>query len=253
MVLPHLCAVTATYNRHEHLERTVRYFLDQDYAGKHTLLIFNNHERPLVLDEIELPDHKKILLINRHLDREFFQPYKDLGTIYADAISYIPKDAEVVTFQDDDDTFLPNHYSEGIKGFLKAKALGKLAYKPHKSFFRGVDWETVLVSNTLEPSIFVEADHLMFHRFLPATTNQHMRWLQPLIDNDQILVDYEGTPTMIYNWMGDVYKTSGDPDNPKNFENCRNHGGDLGDGIVTPATTEQVAPFYVCTQKSATI
>jgi hypothetical protein len=250
-MLPELCAITATYNRHEHLERSVRYFLDQDYEGKHTLLIYNNNPQPLVLDDIELPANKKILLFNRHLDRLFFQPYTNLGTIYTDILHYVPSTADVFTFQDDDDTFLPNHYRKGIEGYLKARRDGKLAYKPQKSYYRDPQWNVSLVENTMEPSIFVEAFHVRVYRFHHNTTDQHHRWLAPLTERNQIVVDPDGTPTMIYNWMGDVFKTSGNPTHPQNFENCRNHKGDLGDGIITPASWEAVEPYYQhqCTQK----
>lgn len=235
-------AICATAGRHTCLERSVRFFLDQNYEGKHTLLIFNNAKHSLVLNLPVLSSNKKVVLINS-CERN----YENLGQIYNDTIPYI--DSEIVCFWDDDDIFLPNHISEGVKGYVKATLRSdKLyrAYKPEKSYFRSI-LGVELVANTLEPSIFIDAEIIKSIGFKETTSDQHLKWVSYLEHTNSLKTDPEGEPTLIYNW-GDTdiptWKTSGDPANPNNFNNYRNFSQDHGDGIVTPLPSTEVLKYY---------
>lgn len=247
-------ALMATCGRHTLCERSVRLFLDQDYKGEHGLLIYNNSPVEQRLDAhdidqsqwIKYSGNKSFLLVNRHTDSQTGEPYTNLGAIYRDALNYLPEDAEIVIHWDDDDLFLPNHISEGVKGVYKAKSQGKMAYKPAQSYYRhpgGIQ----LMSNTLEPSIFVPFSHLREHGYHESTSDQHLKWVDPLAYGGQILVDQQGAPTLIYNW-GDVeiptFKTSGNAGHPNNFGNYRNFSHDHGDRVITPWPADKVKKYY---------
>lgn len=245
-IKPNVYCLTATCGRHNLLERSIRFFINQDYNGDHTMLIYNNSVVPQKLEiREELPNNKKIILINNHIDSITKKPYKTLGGIYNDMITYIPEECDIVNHTDDDDIFLPNHISEGVKGLLKAQELGKIAYKPRKSYYRhpnGVE----LMENVLEPSIFMKYQHLKNFGYSLETTAQHMQWVQPLVSSNMILSDEEGIPTLIYNWGDHIptFKTSGDPGNKNNFSNYRNFSQDHGNQILTPWSKAEVEEYY---------
>lgn len=226
-----VCLITATKNRHRHLERLVRFVLNQT-SSDWTHLIYNNAKDPLRLNA-NLPKDK-FVLINSPVNVTTHKPYTNLGEIYMDVIKYIPEDCDVVNFMDDDDVFLPNHVEEGIKGLERC---GLLAYKPKKSWYKHL--KTIqLAENTLEPSIFVKKEHVLKHGFSLETTAQHLKWVNPLILEGQILADPEGPPTYICDWSQEIptFKTSGNPSNPQNFNNFSHFTNDAGDGIITPCS-----------------
>lgn len=257
-------AICATAGRHTLLERSIGMFLQQVGAevgeGDHAvqpiyeLLIYNNSDVPLDFDkDLKLDEegsHKymRIRLVNQHLDQQTGETYTNLGAIYRDALKEIEwEEPDLITFWDDDDLFLRNHLLEGLRGYLRGKARDSkiAAYKPAKSYYRhpgGIQ----LMSNTLEPSIFVEYDHINKHGFSPTTTDQHLQWVNPLVYENRIYVDETGAPTLIYNW-GDqtpTFKTSGNAGNPENFNNYRKFSQDHGDKIITPQKREQLQPYY---------
>lgn len=240
---PFLCALTATCGRHYHLEHLLKQFMDQDYPGDSLLLLYNNSEIAQQLAPLKMPANKRVFLINNSLDKQTLQPYTNLGAIYRDMLLYVPPLTDVVVHMDDDDAYLPSHFSEGVKGWQKAKALGKKAYKPQQSWYRH-SGGTELAGNTLEPSIFMDKDHLLQHGYGLTTADQHLSWYWPL--GEDLLVDPEGMPTFIYVWDGKdpVWKTSGDPSNPNNFHNYRSYSNDHGDRMVSPVSDKKIAPYY---------
>ncbi|MNR14121.1 hypothetical protein D3C85_1305790 [compost metagenome] len=143
----------------------------------------------------------------------------------------------MITFWDDDDLFLENHITEGIKGLIKGK---KTAYKPLFSYFRSQDG-LEKAQNTFEPSIFVKADYIRRAGFSTTTTDQHLYWLQPLIDINDIFIDIDGESTLIYNWGDsfDTYKTSANMTNPDHFNEYRINSQDHGDLIISPINIQE--------------
>lgn len=251
----HVIAIMATCGRHKLAERSLRFFMDQDYKDKHTLLIFNNspiNQRMGTIEE-EGTDHKTIILVNQHIDSQTGGLYSSLGGVYNDALKHVPGDADVITHFDDDDIFLPNHISEGVSGLTRVQMcdidkppVGYIAYKPERSYYRhpkGVE----LMGNNLEPSVFVEANHIRDYGYSLTTSDQHMTWFNPLLSEHKMFVDPHGIPTLIYNW-GDTdiptFKTSGNAGDPKNFDNYRNFSQDHGDLILTPWSKEDVLKYY---------
>lgn len=252
-----VCAIMATCGRHHLAERSLKFFLDQiqeeneeGYYDKYHLLIYNNSDIPLhaessIMNGVD--GFKSVQLINNNIDRTTGKPYTNLGSIYNDAIkSSLLYEPDVIVHWDDDDIFLKNHLSEGMKGLRRALGEGKIAYKPAKSWYRhpnGIE----LMSNTLEPSIFTMATHIQKNGYSLTTTDQHLQWVNPLVYGGLISVEDEGTPTLIYNW-GDVniptFKTSGNAGHPQNFDNYRRFSKDHGDLILTPWSDENVQPYY---------
>lgn len=228
-----LC-ITATKNRHTHLEKLVRCFLEQDYEGEHTLLIFNNAEQAQQLDDNSTPN-KRIVLINNHLHSKTGRPYDNLGSIYNDILSFVEKleiKPDLVNHMDDDDFFFPSHIKEGVEGYKRG---GKLGYKPEKSYYkynRGVE----LINNFLEPSIFVNYEFLTFNGYWDRNVDLHHKWLLTLERNDVLYVDKNGKPTFVYDWGSNIptFKTSGNPNNPANFKNYEKFSQDIGDQVITP-------------------
>jgi len=240
----HVLAICATCGRHSLLERSLRLFLEQDYVGEHTLLIYNNSAVPQRLAPLQLPDNKHVMLINNNINSLTGLQYSSLGAIYNDIIKNVdPTIYPIITHWDDDDLFLPSHITQGVWGLMK---WGTLAYKPKYSYYRSAEG-IVLSENTLEPSIFVDTNHIKKYGYSLETTEQHLQWVNPLKKEGEITVDREGIPTLIYNW-GDVerftFKTSGDFRNPENFNNYRTHSVDHGDYVVTPWNKEEVEIYY---------
>lgn len=225
-----VCLLTCTKDRHQHIERVVRFVLDQT-VNNYVHLIYNNSVRPLRLAS-DLPSDR-FVLINNPLSLTTGKPYTTLGEIYNDAITYIPEDCDVVTMMDDDDLYSPQHVEKGLDGLVRG---GKLAYKPKRSWYRYLTTRK-LVENVMEPSIFVKTEHIKKYGFSLETTAQHHQWLAPLESEDQIFVDPNGEPTFTCDWSQSIstFKTSGDPHNPINFQNYEKHTQDFGDDIITPA------------------
>lgn len=223
-------AVMATCGRHFCAERSLSLFLSQTYSNKH-LLIYQNSEVYQKLDKNV--DTRLVSLINNHIDKTTLKPYSSLGDIYLDAIQCIPSDTDIVIFWDDDDLFLIDHIEEGVKGLIRG---GKSAYKPAQSYFLSHDNSLTKQVNTFEPSLFVRVEHIINKGFSRTTTDQHLQWLDPLIFANDIFVDPQGKPTLIYNW-GDhfyIYKTSGNPQDQSNFNEYRRNSVQHGDHIISP-------------------
>jgi len=235
-----VCLITATKNRHKQLERIVRFVLDQTY-GNFVHLIYNNAPQSQRLNN-NLPQ-EKFILINNHINLKEKRPYHTLGEIYTDAIRFVPDDVDIINFMDDDDIFLPNHIEEGVKGYIKG---GKKAYKPEKSYFKQSGNRLTLVQNTLEPSIFVDANHVKTHGFFNESVAQHHKWLNPLVYDKEIFVDPDGVPTYICDWSQEIptFKTSGNPGHPDNFNNYASYSQDIGDGIITPTSKSWAEHYY---------
>lgn len=227
-----VCLITATKNRHKHLERLTRFVLNQT-VDSYVHLIFNNAPTELRLNR-NLPSDR-FIIINNHISLTTGKPYETLGEIYNDAIKYVPDDCDIINHMDDDDIFLPNHIEEGIKGLEKGKTK---AYKPQKSWYKHGRNKPVLVENTLEPSIFVDSLHVKQYGYGIESVAQHHKWINPLVYEKQIFVDPDGVPTYMCDWSQEIgtFKTSGDPHNPNNFRNYESWSRDIGDGIITPCS-----------------
>lgn len=230
---PSVILITPTCGRIRCLRRALALFIEQDYTGEHTMLIFNNSDMVLTLRIPELPPNKHVTLINSHVNSVTGNRYTSLGEIQNDMLNFIPDTIDIVNGFDDDDLILKDHITEGVKGYLRC---GKLAYKPKQSWFKhpgGVE----LMENTMEPSIFVNAKFLKEIGYDSSkNTQHHLTWVHELLRLQEICSDPEGKPTLIYTWGTDaIYKTSGAGETANNFDNYRAFSQDFDDCIVKPA------------------
>ena len=89
-------------------------------------------------------------------------------------------------------------------------------------------------------------EHVKKHGFSLETTAQHLKWVNPLVYENQIFVDSNGKPTYICDWSQEIptFKTSGNPSNPENFNNYADWSKDIGDGIITPCSDSWAKHYY---------
>ncbi|GAA4168341.1 glycosyltransferase family A protein [Sphingobacterium ginsenosidimutans] len=228
-------AIMATCGRHSLCERSLSLFLNQTYSDCELIIFQNSAIKQDLSPDV---DRNAVRLINQSIDSLTNSPYKTLGAIYRDAFRYISDDTDIVIFWDDDDLFSKDHIEKGVDGFIRG---GKKAYKPEYSYFR-YDNNISLEANNMEPSIFVDRKHVSNFGFSETTTDQHLNWLNPLLRDDDIFIDSNGKPTLIYNWGDDIFsfKTSADCENPENFDNYRKYSFDHGDRIISPIEIEAV-------------
>jgi len=215
-------------------------FLAQETHQDCTQVIFNNSNVPLTLDlPKDQPKNLSVWLIN-----SCDTVYSTLGQIYNHALTFLPKEGIIVHY-DDDDCILPNHAVEGINGFREATFHNKLAYKPSQSYYYE-GGKVSLTSNVMEPSIFIDLGTLKKVGYNDTTSDQHLKWVTYLTEDNLLYVDPRGVPTLLYEWGNSVptFKTSGNPSNPNNFQEYRHFSQDHGDRIVTPWSKEKVKALY---------
>lgn len=199
----------------------------------------------MTLDNFFIPENKSIILVNNHKNIITKKDYNNVGDIFKDALTFVPSDTHVITFLDDDDVFLPDHLSEGVKGMKKAVKEGKRAYKPFYSYFKYQN-KVSLEHNTMEPSIFVDINYVKKKGFRRGIGDYHQGWVEPLKAENKILVDKDGKSTFIYDWSGDngSWKISGGENDNIHFEQHHKYSKDFGDNVITPVTDEKIKSYY---------
>lgn len=244
-----ICFVTCFYGRAEKVERIIRFYLEQDYIGHSTLLLFNNSPLEQTLGDIKMKPHKNIILVNNFLDMQTGKEYTSTGAIFRDAMEFVPLSTDVVNFMDSDDVFLPHHASKGAEGMEESHKCGGIAYKSFYSYFAYGDSVT-LEHNNLEPSIFVDYQFVKQKGFNYTSSSYHDGWL---IDaKEKMLEVVETTPSLIYDWGKDhnSFKISGSGDDgPTNLKNHRNFETDFGNGILEPITLEEAKKWWALKDK----
>ncbi len=240
----HVLCITTTYNRDRCLQRLLRCFLEQviDSEDKATLFVFNSGE-PTSFPEFDLPGNKEIILVNRQLALETGKEYESVGQKYMDAIALAPS-ADAACSADVDDLFLPHYVSDGIKGMKEAYSLGKLAFKPKRSFFKSTH-SIVLQENVFEPSIFVDYNWIKEKGYSDKSVVYHSQWLDPLIAEDKILVSENYKAGFMYDWSGElkVYKMSGRAESKENFADSQKVQNDTGNGVTYPISKEKYEEY----------
>jgi hypothetical protein len=252
---PKVTWIIATNNRAACLERVVRNFIDQDYKGEHSMWVYNNGKNPFLIDTPVLPDNKKILVSHYPVDIFTGQPYLNVGSIFNNIIFQLPRlesqllgyKPDIISFGDDDDIYLPDHISEGVKGIKEAQKKGAKAYKPHFSYYRSTN-KVELAHNNLEPSIFSLYDYIYTAKCLETAVSYHDGWINPLKDSGQFYVGAypKHKPTLIYDWSSEipVYKISGTgEDSPENFAAYNSWSKDYKN-LITPIPEEKAKFYY---------
>lgn len=255
--------ITCFHGRHRCVERIIRCFLNQDYNGELTLLLYNNSRTPQQLDYIELPENKHIILVNNNIDKVTGVEYTNVGDIFRDAITYVPEGTKLINWFDSDDIFLPNHVSEAARIYFDIEDLrifGEYdstaepmseermfrAYKPYYSYYFHDDNQIDLSHNNMEPSIFIDFNWVKEHGFLSTNSSYHNGWLTPLKEQKKIYDPKEGVPTFLYCWQNNNgnHKISGLGDREDNFKIHRETESDHGDGVLSPVHPEEVQKYY---------
>jgi hypothetical protein len=225
-----IVGLMATHGRHYYCERAVGMFLAQHYDNKHLIILQNSS----IAQKLDKP-YNNITLVNDDSGGS-------LGDVYNKMLDYLPVDADLICIFDDDDVFLPNHFTEGEQGYLRGN---KKAYKPKYSFFWCND-DIVKTNNVLETSWFVNAEIIKKYRFRSESKLHHFNWVDWLTASQEVFVDGTGPSTMACTWgvhEKPLYHSSGDPTS-NNFENFRKHELDHGDQIITPWSIEKLSAVY---------
>jgi glycosyl transferase family 2 len=237
MNLPTCLALCCTYNRHSLLERALRCFIEQDYKGKHIMLIWNTGEAT-TLDKLDLPSNKEVVLVNS--DKE----YSSVGEKFLTAFQYADinfPEVEYIYLADDDDMYMPYFISDCIEGLQKS---GKKAYKAKLSYFCQPA-NTQRCENVFETSIMVNKEFMKNHPFIDETVKYSDGWVKPLIEQDEIFVDPEAKSGMLYGWgIDNIYKLSGGSNDTLNFQRSQVFQGDKGDGIITPWSKKKLEDLF---------
>lgn len=252
-----LTLITCFHGRHRCVERILRCFLNQNYPGDITLLLYNNSR---IAQELgpqlvqELPSNRKIILINNYKDLQTGEEYTNVGDIFRDALTYVPASTKVINFFDSDDIFLPSHATEGMIGWALAISVDNhtrldtsmVAYKPYYSYYLDGDDSISLSHNNMEPSVFVDFEYVKEKGFRKVAASYHQEWLSPLQQQNKISQPVTGPPTLIYNWGNkhDTHKISGLGDIPTNFRAHREYEQDHGDNVLSPAHQREVQRYY---------
>ena len=234
--------ITCYIGRSKYIKRILASFLAQDYEGPIELILYHNGYGFHQLGAIELPSSRTIRLINNYIDKETGKEYTNTGAIFRDALTHAT--GSIINFFDSDDLFLPNHVSEGVKGYNKTDFY---AYKPKYSYHVYLD-KFSLEENNMEPSIFVSKSYLEYKGFAPVSSSYHQEWLSPLQNDRMIFEDPEGTPTFLYDWHKghNTFKISGaGDDSEKNFKNHRRYeSAFVEEHILIPLPQEELNRQY---------
>ncbi len=237
---PKVSCVLCTYGRFETVRRSITFWKYQDYDNKE-LIIFNTAPVPIVLDD-SLQDHDIRVINQQHVDGNAFS---SLGQVRETALQFVTGDIYVCW--DDDDMFLPWHISQGIR---ELKKCGRAAWMPAQSYFSGDDGQTFQYArNSMEASVLLEMESLRQYGFSYENGLEHLPWRRKMVDTGELVETDEVTPleSYAYIWGSDLapHKTSGNVDNPDNFENHKEGSTDFGDVPLTFVDPEQVEQLFI--------
>lgn len=236
-------AVTPTYGRHYYAERSLKLFLNQDYAEKEHLIFQNCIENELRLSR-SVP--KSVCLVN-----EKNTIFRNLGHLYNYLFEIINlpgtlvETPDLVIFWDDDDIFLPNHISEHVKAFSES---GKASFKKSRALIRNGS-NISITSNVMEPSWILDfnlVSKLGFHE--QPEGKHHFTWIDYILQNKLGSFDTtDSVPfTFCYTWGNPerpVYKTSASTSIPGYMNQYRAISNDHGDGVLTPLSCLEIQPL----------
>jgi len=190
--MKNIAGLTCTNGRFTYLRRLLTSFLQQDYENKF-LLIYNNAKTPIIMEP-----HRDVLLVNNHKDLQTGADYRDVGSIYRDALTLLPADIELVSMMDDDDFFLPHHFKMANNAFCNERNIK--VWKPGMFFFMESSGVTLMESNNnLEGSCVIERRFLDEAQFNLSSLEYNLKWLRKASESNQLFVDTEiVTPSFCY-------------------------------------------------------
>lgn len=197
-----ISCVMCTYRRATCVERSIQFFLDQDYKGEKELIIYNTDEEyPLELSkqlEKEL-GLETVIIINNNIDYVTGKPYDNIGSIRRDSIKHANGDYYICW--DDDDVFLPWNIRQCVDGLNKNPEYW--AWKPRKSLF----WHTInkleIAENSMEASVISKKSEILSHGFKDQKEEagkEHLKWMMAFITKKKIFIDEDSIPGYCFNW-----------------------------------------------------
>ena len=221
-----------TYGRFTCVERSIYFFLNQDYIGNTELLIYNTDtDYPLFLSpslrQIYPDREKSIVIINNNTDYITNQPYDNIGAIRRDALQHASGDYYICW--DDDDIFLPWNICQCVDGLNKNPDVW--AWKPFRSMFWKSGEDPEIAGNVMEASIISRMDKILEFGFSPHQGGgEHLSWEKAFRDNKKIVVDKNSIPAYCFNWADEEeirgHKQSGTFGRPDNFQYHKDNTND---------------------------
>lgn len=237
--------LTCTHGRYKCLQRNLKCYLDQVCTEPSVMFICNSGTPLKLPEDFIIPENKNI-----YIDNCVLMNFKSVGEKYQHALKLavtLYPQIKIVNHADDDDIFLQEHLLYGSCGMSIAFTKYMKGYKPRFSWYRYLDEkDEVCISkkeNNMEPSIFVDVNHLLEHGYGNTSISQHLKWLIPLLSKNELWVDTDGVSTLIYNWGDDwgTQKLSGSGrDTVENYITCRDKSKDMGNGILIPTLDNSV-------------
>ena len=190
-----ISCVMTTYRRFTCVERSISFFLNQDFGGEKELIIFNTDtEHPLVLGAELL--NENIRIINNNTDYKSSLDYSDIGAIRRDAITHAL--GEYYICWDDDDIFLPWNIRQCFDGISSNNCM---VWKPRTSMYWPYNSMPELARNAMEASAIVNIKFLRSIGFdNHAGGGEHLKWLLFARDNGLLIEDENSIPAYCFNW-----------------------------------------------------
>jgi hypothetical protein len=207
-----------TYRRFTCVNRSIKFFLDQDCDVEKELIIYNTDtEYPLELSDNLL--NKNIVVINNNTDSQTKEPYTNIGSIRKDSLNF--GDGTHYICWDDDDIFLPWHIRQCVDGFNSRPEIW--AWKPFTSMYWPPNREPELACNMMEASILVDLEKLREVGFANHQGGgEHLHWIDYFHKYNKKYIEKESVPSYCFNWadQGEMrgHKQSGTIDRKDNFE-----------------------------------
>lgn len=216
--------VMCTYGRFTCVERSIQFWINQDYEGQSELIIYNTSvEYPISLGkqiQDQFPEKtKNIKIINNNTNYLTKENYTNIGDIRRDALLHAS--GEYYICWDDDDIFLPWNIRQCMDG-LRANPVA-WAWKPQRSMMWATNEDPKICENMMEASIIARLDKVIQYGFNPHQGGgEHINWIDEFNREKKFHIENNSIPAYCFNWadQGEIrgHKQSGTIDREDNFE-----------------------------------
>lgn len=232
-----ISCVLCTYGRMQYVERSISFYLSQDFKGESELIIYNTDvDHPINI--IDKPNN--IRIINNNIDFITNQPYTNIGAIRRDALRYTS--GRFFITWDDDDIYLPWAIRQRYTNIIIDD---KKAWKPSHSFFMNHLKKIELTQNTFEASCIVDINEVTFNLETGSEAVGKNAWYTRLRDMRELDENSISIPDYGFEWYDhfnlNPHRQSGDINNPNNFENHKFYSTDYH---IRPIKRIDVSKYY---------
>jgi hypothetical protein len=233
-----------TYRRFTCVERSIQFYLNQDYNGETELIVYNTDiEYPLVIDSVL--EGNNITIINNNTDFHTGKPYENIGSIRRDSINFANGDYYICW--DDDDVFLPWNIRQCVDGMKRNQDIW--AWKPFRSMFWKTEHPPELAGNVMEASILSRLDKIKEYGFdNHQGGGEHLAWERAFRDNKKLRSDKYSIPGYCFNWadQGNIrgHKQSGTYDRQDNFNYHKENTQDYAKRPLNIFDNKQIQEIY---------